>query len=1851
MSQHLLTFIPTVKRKLPESDWPWVFSALQHDSVVWESLAAGLGRSSLERGHGAVDDFSPAGLGLAQLDLALDWDSLRASDMQPVEVPDREEQPLNPNPSHLDQATMAAMSLRERRRLLGTWEGLHSELTAASPTALAILLGIIPDPLEMLHAILVSSRWNLSTSIDVRLALHAVLSNPQPPEVRNELLIGLTKELPAEINLELVDQLSKVEPDLAGNLAQELLARQVPPYRDTASLAADPMAEIETLQKDSTIHRIAGQTGQALSLLNSSIQSARRLEAELAAQTAQIYLGEADVQAGLAAWEHACQLDPDSASHCANLALALLDASRSADAQAYLANFNGRASHPLLSLAQARLAMQREHPDEARQSALKSLNQMFKKPRSRDQVTHLTASPAIQLAELLLQVDLPDKAVQAAELAIGYSPDDTGAHALLARARCASGDLDGAVLASHIATTLEPARLDLRRDLAERLELAEDWPAAAEERALLVERSESPSDEDLYALCADSLKAGDLHRSDAICQQLLEVNPDDGLAYAYLGEIRALQGDLQHALAHHHRAIQLAPSQVIAWLSLARFYQRVEQSQKALETLRSATYAAPGHPEIHLALGELYLEQGSPTQALNDLRLAAELTAPQRDKDESTSRSYQQANLRRLSALRLGDTLAQLGHQEEACQVLEEAYTQSPSNPALAWGYAQILLAQGNLHPALIPLETVLQSEPGIISPYLEYARSLLLLHQERACDIPLERALPALESVLSTHPDHPEASALLGEVLYATGKPQEAMQAFNTALSSDLVQDPLWKVRLSLGLGKTALMLEQVETAVAALREANQLDPLNPQVQRSLSDAYSAAGLPGDAFQAARAALLLAPADVETLIWFADQALHLQNQPGINGEEAKNEAINALNRAAQIFPTRADLIVRLGQAQLRVGDDEAALQTLQQVAHQDEASICLQGTTSDYYLAAQGLLQLSDPHGAVICLERGLQAGGSPDGPTGPRLLDLLTELANARNQTGDAQGALQAIDQAIAIAPNEPTLYLTKANLLFDIQHSRKPGNLDEVEDSEALLCLEMALKLSPGDPSLHHRVAKFYRHSGNLRAAIAHAQRMVEVCEEGSPWLVCARNLAAELALAILDFERAGALADEHSHPGPKQMEGAPDWMLDYHCLRAELALDSGEYYLAVNELSSLLDLNAAHPRVLALQARMAYRRNEDEAAQDYFNAALVSAANLTKAKPIDLRALAEASLELGHWDKAIQLYQEWVKEAPTEPIAHYSLAKALVIRAEHQRLCQALEVVRRAPGEYSLASLARQTFGRALDQAQELLNQLSAEQVTHGTDLIAYWQARGVAAFDPTIQNEQGLAHLPVDPEVVAARIACMRYTGEMTRAGYIARDYPRNPLILLLLALALAGEKPRQALAAAHAAADALAETQVYHLFRSGYRAKDLVPLVQVLLARLYHGAGIRSGDHTSALLAIQNALASWPDEPRWHLIAAEITLSGDQPGEPVDIGLTISFLDQAIQYDPKFAPPYLLLGKIYLNAGSYEKAIQPCEQACRLEPDLADAWLMLAQALYALNDLDQAALHAERAVNLLPGQAAPLVLLGEIALKTGNPKIAQARALEALQLDADSAEALLLLARALEGLDRISEAVTMLDQALVNTDYPLPLLLEKVRLLSRTQGIDAASQAIQELNAKYPDDPRVLALMATLMAEAGKRDEAIHMAQRALRASGELDLQQSQDQANLHLLLGKLLCQAGQLDQAIYHLNEAVQHKPEMIEAYLELGQAHRERRQYTQALSAYDQAIEIAPNDYQPYYQMGVTLKDSKDYLAAERMLRKAAELAPDEPAVHRLLAAVIALNLVHNRREASQEFPAQYG
>jgi len=91
---------------------------------------------------------------------------------------------------------------------------------------------------------------------------------------------------------------------------------------------------------------------------------------------------------------------------------------------------------------------------------------------------------------------------------------------------------------------------------------------------------------------------------------------------------------------------------------------------------------------------------------------------------------------------------------------------------------------------------------------------------------------------------------------------------------------------------------------------------------------------------------------------------------------------------------------------------------------------------------------------------------------------------------------------------------------------------------------------------------------------------------------------------------------------------------------------------------------------------------------------------------------------------------------------------------------------------------------------------------------------------------------------------------------------------------------------------------------------------------------------------------------------------------------------------------------------------------------------------------------------------------------------------------------------------------------------------------------------------------------------------------------------------------------------------------------PDYLEPYLELGLARKEQREYKQALEIFEQATTIAPDDPRAPFQAGLALKESKDYKSSETMLRRAVSLAPHDLNIRRQLAAVVALNLVHNPR-----------
>jgi tetratricopeptide (TPR) repeat protein len=250
---------------------------------------------------------------------------------------------------------------------------------------------------------------------------------------------------------------------------------------------------------------------------------------------------------------------------------------------------------------------------------------------------------------------------------------------------------------------------------------------------------------------------------------------------------------------------------------------------------------------------------------------------------------------------------------------------------------------------------------------------------------------------------------------------------------------------------------------------------------------------------------------------------------------------------------------------------------------------------------------------------------------------------------------------------------------------------------------------------------------------------------------------------------------------------------------------------------------------------------------------------------------------------------------------------------------------------------------------------------------------------------------------------------------------------------------------------------------------------------------------------------------------------------------------------------------------------------------------------------------------------------------------------ALSRAQSALAIAPDSPDGLYLQARALEGLERPEEALDSIEKALLHSSQPAPLHLQRVRLLRSARGLAAALEALQTQVENNPQEPQFLVLQTECLLEAGQGEAAILAASQALQSAGErLTVEQC---ARLHQLIGRHMRLSGQLDNAVHHLSEAVRLTPGDIEAYLELGRTHQERRQYAQAIAVLRQAIQIAPTDARPYYQAGVALKENKDYEGAESMLRRAAQYSPTDLSIHRLLGAVVALNLVHNRRQTNTE------
>ncbi len=487
----------------------------------------------------------------------------------------------------------------------------------------------------------------------------------------------------------------------------------------------------------------------------------------------------------------------------------------------------------------------------------------------------------------------------------------------------------------------------------------------------------------------------------------------------------------------------------------------------------------------------------------------------------------------------------------------------------------------------------------------------------------------------------------------------------------------------------------------------------------------------------------------------------------------------------------------------------------------------------------------------------------------------------------------------------------------------------------------------------------------------------------------------------------------------------------------------------------------------------------------------------------------------------------------------------------------------------------------------------------------------WLLRGKMAASPEPENIRAFALVTPTPDDAAAMVAALHASGQETTALQVAKKFPTNSQVLFELARVQSDGDESAALETLNALI-----------------ANDpLIPAAVALRSLLYE----RLGKLDMAINDLEQAIGDWPNELGWRMKAASLWQSyGNNKN-------AILQLQAAYETNSDNAGLTLELGKAYVAEEENEKAIEILVPLAKQNPNLYEAWEVLAEAQSNCNQLDQALESAKKASQVNPFSIKPYLMSGKIHLIHGNVEKALDQARTAVTQNKKDANAILFLAKVLHEKGEKQQALAALEMTNQCDNVTVQSMVEHVNLVKEINGGAYAKELISSFSAKYPENVDLMKMLASAQEENGDTADAEQTAKRALQVEP--------DEPELHLFLGKISAETGQLDQAIHHLSQGIAHKSTDTDGYLMLSKVYEQQREFTKALDALKQAMVASPKDTRSYLAAASLYRNSKNYKAAEQVLQKAVEIDPQDVTIRRQLGALLALKLVHHSQEASSQ------
>lgn len=406
-------------------------------------------------------------------------------------------------------------------------------------------------------------------------------------------------------------------------------------------------------------------------------------------------------------------------------------------------------------------------------------------------------------------------------------------------------------------------------------------PAEAAEQCIAVLRRQpgNPAAHTLLGTAQLILEAPD--QAAASFQAAIAADPQSFEAHRGRAVALASLGQADAAVESIHRALLLRPDAAVAHYDLGVLLLDLGRFDEAIQRLQRAIELNPQMAEAQFNLGVALGENGDHEAAIAAYRGVLELMP------ELVEANYN-----------LGLELSKLNRHAMAIVNFQKVVDEKPEMAQAHLNLGVALRCSGYVEPAIDAYRRALEIDPGYAAAHSNLG--IALESQSK-----LDEAITCYRQAIAADPDYPEAWFNLGTALSTRGRDKLACEALLKAVTLDpyyvdalrnlasvqarlgqyrQANDNLQKVAtlrepdagVLAEIGNVLLKLDATQQAIAAFKQALDLDPKHVAALRGLGLAYQQARDYENALNAAEAALIAAPADTGVVDSYVDVCRHV---------------------------------------------------------------------------------------------------------------------------------------------------------------------------------------------------------------------------------------------------------------------------------------------------------------------------------------------------------------------------------------------------------------------------------------------------------------------------------------------------------------------------------------------------------------------------------------------------------------------------------------------------------------------------------------------------------------------------------------------------------------------------------------------------------------------------------------------------------------------------------------------------------------------------------------------------------------------------------------------------------------